>query len=130
MIKYILPFLFFITFVNAENADTNSNNLSNEEENINYKNEIKVQPLVDCLILEDENSIICKFETNSTNKDEHIVVQWIDPLGKISRSRDIVVPAGNASIYDYRYINGRLLGEWTVKVIKEDKEYLTKFELK
>jgi len=124
MTKYLFIFLFFSTIVNGNIKDENTSN----QENIGFIN--KKDPSVECLILEDENSIICKFETNSTNKDKHIIVQWIDPLGEISRTRDMLVPAGNGSIYDYRYIKGRVSGEWTFKVIENDKEFKTSFELK
>ncbi len=87
-------------------------------------------PSVDCLILKDENSIICKYNALRSTKDESIIVQWIDPQGDISRSREMIVPAGHGSIYDYRYIKGRLLGEWTFKVITNKSEYETTFELK
>jgi hypothetical protein len=86
---------------------------------------------VDCLILEDENSIICKYIIKRTNNESSITAQWIDPTGEISRSRDMIIPAGHGSIYDYRYIEGRILGNWTFKVIDENKkEYTTSFELK
>lgn len=129
MIKYLFPFLFFLTILNAENIDTQSEELSDEYpiENID---ETIIEPSVDCLILQDENSIICKFETNRELKDQDIVVQWIDPQGDVSRSRNMIVPAGHASIYDYRYINGRLSGSWTFKVLGNEKEYTTSFELK
>lgn len=85
---------------------------------------------VDCLILEDENSIICKYIVKRSNQEKPIVVQWLDPQGDISRSREMIVPAGHGSIYDYRYIKGRLLGTWTFKVIDQDKnEYTTSFDL-
>ena len=129
MIKYLFPFLLFLTIVNAENINTDDDILEDEYpiENID---DVKIEPSVDCLILEDENSIICKFETNRVLKDQEIVIQWIDPQGDISRSRNMLVPAGHASIYDYRYINGRLTGSWTFKVIENEKEYTTNFELK
>jgi len=111
MIKYLFPFLFFVTITNAE--DINS----------------KIEPSADCLILQDENSIICKFETNRNSSDRNIVVQWIDPQGDVSRSRNMLIPAGHASIYDYRYINGRLKGSWTFKVIENEKSYITSFKL-
>ncbi|KAB7885404.1 hypothetical protein [Poseidonibacter ostreae] len=129
MIKYLFPFLFILTIVNAENINTQDEELADEYpiENID---ETRIDPSVDCLILQDENSIICKFETNRSTSDQDIVVQWIDPQGDVSRSRNMIVPAGHASIYDYRYINGRLLGSWTFKVLENDKEYTTDFELK
>lgn len=120
MIKSLISFLFLVTVVFAEDIP-----LSNE-----VLDDYDVEAQVDCLILQDENSIICKFESPRNIKDEQIIVQWIDPQGDISRSRDMLVPAGHGSIYDYRYINGRLLGIWTFKVISNDKEYSTQFELK
>ena len=111
MIKYLFPFLFFVTITNAEDIN------------------LKIEPSADCLILQDENSIICKFETNRTLKDRKIIVQWIDPQGDVSRSRNMLIPAGHASIYDYRYINGRLKGSWTFKVIENEKSYITSFKL-
>ena len=50
MIKYLFPFLFFVTITNAEDIN------------------LKIEPSADCLILQDENSIICKFETNRKKK--------------------------------------------------------------
>jgi hypothetical protein len=129
MIKYLFPFLFFLTIVNAENVDTYNEELIDDEPS-EYIDEVKIEPSVDCLILQDENSIICKFETNRSDKDESIVVQWIDPQGDVSRSRNMLVPAGHASIYDYRYINGRITGEWTFRVIENEKEFATKFQIK
>lgn len=129
MIKYLFPFLLFLTIANAENIDTN-NEVLEDEYSIENINEARIEPSVDCLILQDENSIICKFETNRSLEDQEIVVQWIDPQGDVSRSRNMIVPAGHGSIYDYRYINGRLLGSWTFKVIENEKEYTTNFELK
>lgn len=128
MIKYLFPFLFFLTITNAENINIQNEEFSDENpiENID---EVKIEPSVDCLILQDENSIICKFETNRIIEDQDIVVQWIDPQGDVSRSRNMIVPAGHGSIYDYRYINGRLLGSWTFKVIENEKVYETNFEL-
>ncbi|MAD42070.1 MAG: hypothetical protein CL623_06725 [Arcobacter sp.] len=129
MIKYLFPFLLFLTVSSAENINTDNND-SEDRYSIENIDESIIQPSVDCLILEDENSIICKFETNRTLKDKEIIVQWIDPQGDVSRSRSMIVPAGHASIYDYRYINGRLLGSWSFKVIENEKEYITNFELK
>lgn len=97
---------------------------------INTSDELEFEAKVDCLILQDENSIICKYESLRSIEDEEIIVQWIDPQGDISRSREMIVPAGHGSIYDYRYIKGRLLGNWTFKVITNEKEYTTQFELK
>jgi len=87
-------------------------------------------PEVDCLILEDENSIICKYVLNRENKDKNITFEWIDPEGNISRSKDVMVLSNHGSVYDFRYINGRQKGIWTFKVIDNGQIYKTEFEIK
>ena len=118
MIRFLIPFLFIVTFSMAQ-----------MQENESYIEDDK-ESSVDCLILKDENSIICKFETNRSVEDQTIIAQWIDPTGEVSRSREMIVPAGHGSIYDYRYIKGRAIGTWTFKIILDNKEYSTQFELK
>jgi len=128
MIKFLASFLFFTVVLFADNEINNTENNSIEnDENLEL---LITEPNVDCLILQDENSIICKFETIRNTQDQQIIVQWIDPQGDISRSREMIVPAGHGSIYDYRYIKGRILGNWAFKVILDEKEYITQFELK
>lgn len=95
------------------------------------KNQETYNPNVDCLILEDENSIVCKFEVEiDTNNEQTITINWIDPDGELSRTREMIVPAGDSSVYDFRYLNGRKKGNWNFVVIYKGKEYSTKFELK
>ena len=84
---------------------------------------------VDCIILEDENSIICKYTTERSNIDREVILQWINPQNEISRERDMLIPAGHASIYDFRYKTGRETGEWIFKVIDNSKEYTTTFTI-
>lgn len=84
---------------------------------------------VDCLILEDENSIICKYVHQRVDYDKEVEFQWIEPDGDVTRKRDMVIPAYHGSIYDYRYIEGRTKGEWTFKVVDGEKEYETTFIL-
>jgi len=81
----------------------------------------------DCIILEDENSIICKYTHERVSEDKNITIQWIEPDNRISREREMKIPAFHGSVYDYRYINGRSKGEWIFKVIDEQKEYTTTF---
>jgi len=99
-----------------------------------FANQIEEQeynPNVDCLILEDENSIICKFEVEVDNvNDQTITINWVNPNGEISRTREMIVPAGNSSAYDFRYLEGREKGVWNFKIVYKDKEHGAKFELK
>ena len=85
---------------------------------------------VDCLILEDENSIICKYSHQRMSTEKTITVKWIEPDGTETRTRDMVIPAFHGSIYDYRYIEGRTKGKWTFSVIDNEDEYTTSFMLK
>jgi len=84
---------------------------------------------VDCIILEDENSIICKYTTERSNIDREVILQWINPQNEISRERDMLIPSGHASIYDFRYKTGRETGKWIFKVIDNSKEYTTTFTI-
>ncbi len=88
-----------------------------------------IQGSVDCLILQDENSIICKYEHERLEQDQEVLVQWIDPKGEISRQRTLTIPAGHGSIYDFRYIDGRMKGIWQFKVVENNQEFITKFTL-
>jgi len=111
MIRVVLIFLFIVTSsVFAEVIDTNKKS-------------------VDCLILQDEDSIVCKYMHDRLEEDKQILVKWISPDGEISRERTLVIPAGHGSIYDFRYIQGRQKGSWTFIVKDEEEEYSTTFEL-
>jgi hypothetical protein len=81
----------------------------------------------DCLILKDENSIICKYTHERINEDKKVKFEWIEPNNTISRVRELIIPAGHGSIYDYRYIKGRTKGNWTFKVIDGDLETKANF---
>ena len=121
MIKYIISFLLLINVLFAEDKVLNNQEI---KENTPYN------PNVDCLILEDENSIICKFEIIREDKEQQIIINWISPTGEISRTREMLIPAGDSSAYDYRYIDGRENGKWNFKITYQGKEYVSQFELK
>ena len=123
MIKCLISFLIFTNILLAENT------LIKEEELVVAATE-PYDPNVDCLILEDENSIICKFEVIRDIKDQEIIIHWISPTGEISRTREMIIPAGDVSAYDYRYLDGREGGKWNFRVIYNNNEYTSQFELK
>ena len=122
MIKYIVSFLLLANVVFAENT------VIEEEKTIEVAH--PYNPNVDCLILEDENSIICKFEVIRDTKEQQLVIHWISPTGEISRTREMVIPTGDVSAYDYRYLDGREGGKWNFKIIYNGNEYSSSFELK
>ncbi len=84
---------------------------------------------VDCIILEDENSIICKYMTNRISQDKIITFSWIEPTGVVSRTKEVSVLAGHGSVYDFRYLKGRTQGIWILKVNDGEKEYQTSFTI-
>lgn len=126
MNKFLIFFLIFTISLFAENINTDKekvieNPVSMEEYN----------PNVDCLVLQDENSIICKFEViRDVINEQQIVINWISPTGEVSRTREMIIPAGDVSAYDYRYIDGRENGKWDFKIIYNGKEFISQFELK
>lgn len=84
---------------------------------------------VECLVIKDENSIICKYTHERITVDKQVDFQWIDPAGNVSRERVMTIPSGHGSVYDFRYIQGRMLGTWTFKVLDQEKVYETTFDL-
>lgn len=84
----------------------------------------------DCLIIEEENSIICKYINARKNIERKVLFEWFNPNGIISRKREMLVPAGHGSVYDFRYIAGREAGVWTFKVSEDKESYKTTFEIK
>ena len=85
---------------------------------------------VDCIILEDENSIVCKYVQDRVDHERDVIFDWVEPDGKISRTKNLTIPVGHGSVYDFRYKDGRTAGIWTLKVTDGNKEYKTTFEVK
>ena len=81
----------------------------------------------DCIILKDENSIICKYTHKRIDSDKNVIFNWIDPSGILSRNRTMIIPAGHGSVYDLRYINGRVSGKWTFEVLDNNISFKTNF---
>jgi len=84
---------------------------------------------VDCIMLEDEDSIVCKYTHDRIPYDHNVSIRWIEPDKTISRTREMIIPAYHGSIYDYRYKKGRTKGIWTFEVIDDNKSYKTNFTL-
>ncbi len=111
MNRLIFILLFITTWTFCEVIDDNNKNI------------------VDCLILEDENSIICKYTHERQEEEKEIVVQWIDPSGNLSRERRLIIPPGHGSIYDFRYIEGRQKGLWQFKLQDNNINISTTFKI-
>lgn len=109
-------FIMFISFLFA-NTQSSTNELYN--------------PNIECLILEDENSIVCKFEVQKDEESsQKVTINWISPNGEISRSRELEVAPFDTSVYDFRYLDGREKGLWSFVIIYKNSQYSSNFELK
>ncbi len=82
---------------------------------------------VDCIILNDENSIICKYNNTRFETESTVIFNWIEPSGEITRSRKMFIPVGHVSVYDFRFLFGRKKGEWTLQVEDLNNTFETKF---
>ncbi len=102
--------------------------LATEDNGTSYY--VENEKVVDCLILKDENSIICKYKFPRQLEDKNVSFEWIDPNNETTRLQEVVIPAGHGSAYDFRYISGRLKGKWTFKVTDNEEVLVTTFELK
>ena len=57
--------------------------------------DIEYNPKVECLVLEDENSILCKFEVIiDPVEDQTISLKWVNPNEEITRTRVQDFPKG------------------------------------
>lgn len=84
----------------------------------------------DCIIIKEDNSIICKYIHSRKTDDRNIRIEWINPNKEISRVKELILPAGHGSVYDFRYVEGRIKGIWTFRVIDNDITTSTTFEIK
>lgn len=81
----------------------------------------------DCIILKEENSIICKYTHVRISEDKQVTFNWIEPDGVVTRTRVMTIPAGHGSVYDYRYLDGRTKGLWSFEVIDGEDKIITNF---
>ncbi len=114
--------LFYLLFITAS--------FSYATEDVATSFYVENEQRVDCLILKDENSIICKYMFPRELEDKKLLFEWINPKNEVTRQRDIIAPAGHGSAYDFRYLEGRTKGVWTFKVTDKEKILTTNFELK
>ena len=126
MTKYLSIFLLAALFLGCSQDDS-----SDKKSNKVTKKEVKKSADIDeVLICLDEGSkITCKLMTKRVNKDRDVEFEWESPNGKDDRERDMVLPAGHASIFDSRDKKGRVKGVWTVEVEIGDEELSTTFTI-
>lgn len=124
----MLKFMIFFILISSSVLFAKEN-MQKKVEVVQAPKVIPYNPNVECLILADEDSVICKFEVIRSDKEQQIVINWISPTGEISRTREMVINAGDSTAYDYRHLDGRENGKWNFKIIYNDKEYVSQFEL-
>jgi hypothetical protein len=76
------------------------------------------------------NSIKCMLSGISNKKETNYIVTWENPNNKIERTKDFIVKPNHNSFFDYRYVDGRMEGEWLISFTRGDKVYKTKYYLK
>ncbi len=126
MTKYLSIFLLAALFLGCSQDDS-----SDKKSNKVIKKEVKKSADKDeILICLDEGSkITCKLMTKRLSKDRDVEFEWESPNGKDDRERNMVLPAGHASIFDSRDKKGRVKGVWTVEVEIGDEEVSTTFTI-
>lgn len=126
MKKHLSIFLLAALFLGCSQDDS-----ADKKSNKVIKKEVKKSAEKDeVLICLDEGSkITCKLMTKRVNKDRDVEFEWESPNGKDDRERDMVLPAGHASIFDSRDKKGRVKGVWTVEVEIGDEEVSTTFTI-
>ena len=126
MKKHLSIFLLAALFLGCSQDDS-----TDKKSNKVIKKEVKKSAEKDeVLICLDEGSkITCKLMTKRVNKDRDVEFEWESPNGKDDRERDMVLPAGHASIFDSRDKKGRVKGVWTVEVEIGDEEVSTTFTI-
>ncbi len=126
MKKHLSIFLLAALFLGCSQDDS-----ADKKSNKVIKKEVKKSADKDeVLICLDEGSkITCKLMTKRVNKDRDVEFEWESPNGKDDRERDMVLPAGHASIFDSRDKKGRVKGVWTVEVEIGDEEVSTTFTI-
>ena len=122
MLKFIISFLLIMSSILFAKE-----NVKKEVEVVTKT--VPYNPNVECVVLVDEDSVICKFEVIRADKEQQVIVSWISPTGEISRTREMIINAGDSTAYDYRHLDGRENGKWNFKIIYNEKEYISQFDL-
>ncbi|BCD61120.1 MULTISPECIES: hypothetical protein [unclassified Nitratiruptor] len=77
--------------------------------------------------------ITCAYMINRSDNAKGLTVRfhWISPNGKDDRVRIFKVPPYYGSVYDYRFLPGRVPGKWRVEVkeLETNKTSETTFDI-
>lgn len=86
---------------------------------------------LECTVVQDEyKKIQCTFFTDRQEEQRHVIFSWhSSSTPQDDRERTIVLKAGHASVYDYRYYYGRAAGDWEVSVKDEEENILSSTSL-
>ena len=65
--------------------------------------------------------IKCKYMDVTRSHDRHIIFKWFSPDNPAdNRTKRLLLPAFNKSVYDYRYFGGRSEGLWNISATEEE----------
>lgn len=81
---------------------------------------------LECSVVEEDDKIIrCTFSSVRLATDRNVTFFWnSQTTPQDDRERNLHLPAGHGSVYDYRYYYGRAPGLWQVRVADESGETL------
>jgi len=76
-------------------------------------------PVIECTVVsEDIEKIVCKVQLERADHDRVVTFFWHSKrYPQDDRDRSVVLNANHGSVYDYRFLRGRVQGEWSVSVI-------------
>lgn len=66
--------------------------------------------------------IKCKYMDVTRNFDRHIVFNWVSPDNAAdNRTKRLLLPAYNKSVFDFRYFGGRSEGLWKISATEVER---------
>lgn len=103
------------------------------EPEIKVEKELEVQKNTQeaLICLQESGQITCKLLAKRIDRDRVVIFRWFAPTSpKDDRTREMILPANHASIFDRRHVQGRSKGKWRVEVEIEADQPSTSFTLK
>jgi len=82
------------------------------------------RPSLECTaVSEDIEKIVCKIQVERSDYDRVVTFFWHSKrYPQDDRERTVVLNANHGSVFDYRFLRGRVQGEWSVAVTVDDTD--------
>jgi len=82
------------------------------------------------VVSEDIEKIVCKVQVDRADYDRDVTFFWhAKRYPQDDRERTVVLNANHGSVYDYRFLRGRVQGEWSVMAIIDEQKVEVSFVL-